>query len=179
MKSSEIKIFETNEGKTLIEVKLEKETVWISQKQMVELFGRDKSVISRHINNIYKEEELEKDSTVAIYATVQTEGIYEKTRPIKHYNLDVIISVGYRVKSKQGIQFRKWATTLIKDYFIKGYVINQEKLKKDNKQLQDVIDNLQHQIHETQTKLTDGLLTIISHYSKSFELLNNYDLVQL
>ena len=113
-KKNEIILFE-NQGVKL-EVNLKDETVWLNLEQMAELFKRDKSVISRHINNIFKEEELVKSSTVAKFATVQNESGRSVTRNIDYYNLDVIISVGYRVKSKEGTKFRIWATKILKDY---------------------------------------------------------------
>ncbi|GHS96389.1 DNA-binding protein [Bacteroidia bacterium] len=108
-----------------LEVRLEDETVWLTQMQMVVLFDRDKSVISRHITNIYKEGELEESATVAKYATVQNEKNRYVERQIEFYNLDMIISVGYRVKSKHGILFRQWATKTLKEYILKGYAVNQ------------------------------------------------------
>jgi hypothetical protein len=108
-----------------LDVMIENETVWLTINQMAYLFNRDKSVISRHISNIYREEELFGDSTVAKFATVQIEGDRTIERDIDYYNLDVIISVGYRVKSKQGVQFRQWASRVLKEYLIRGYVINQ------------------------------------------------------
>ncbi|WP_457561848.1 virulence RhuM family protein, partial [Caminibacter pacificus] len=112
------------DGEIEIETKVENETVWITQKQMCELFGRDKSVISRHIRNIFKSGELDKNSTVAKIATVQKEGDREVIREIEYYNLDVIISVGYRVNSKKATKFRQWATKILKDYILKGYALN-------------------------------------------------------
>ncbi len=126
-KKNEIILFE-NQGVKL-EVNLKDETVWLNLDQMSELFSRDKSVISRHINNIYKEGELEKSSTVANFATVQNESGRMVKRNIDCYNLDVIISVGYRVKSKNGILFRKWASNVLKDYMLKGYAVNQKRLE--------------------------------------------------
>ncbi len=125
MKHSEIKIYKTSEGKTSIEVKLEKETVRLNLNQISELFGRDKSVISRHINNVFKENELRRNSVVANFATTASDG---KKYNVDYFNLDVIISVGYRIKSKRGTQFRIWANQIIKDFLIKGYAINQQKL---------------------------------------------------
>lgn len=121
--SNSIEIYNSG-GKTQIEVKFEKETVWLNLNQISELFGRDKSVISRHLRNVYKEGELEKEATVAKNATVQVEGKREIKRDIEFYNLDAIISVGYRVNSKQGTQFRIWATNKLKEYLIEGYSIN-------------------------------------------------------
>ncbi len=121
MPQSTIKIYQAEDGKTKIDVKLKNDTVWLSLNQLSELFQRDKSVISRHIKNIFNEKELDKKSTVAKFAIVQKEGKREVVREIEHYNLDVIISVGYRVKSKRGVQFRIWANKIIKDYLVKGF----------------------------------------------------------
>lgn len=127
--NSEIILYQTEDGQTKIDVRLEKETVWLSQAQMVELFQTTKQNISLHIKNIYEEGELDEISTVKDYLTVQTEGKREVQRNLKFYNLDVIISVGYRVKSHRGTQFRIWATQLIKEYLVKGFALNDEKLK--------------------------------------------------
>lgn len=113
-----------SEDSTQLEVRIENETVWLSLNQMSDLFGRDKSVISRHVKNIFEEGELDYMSTVAKNATVQNEGGKEVLRQIEFYNLDVIISVGYRVKSKRGTQFRIWANSILKEYLMKGYVLN-------------------------------------------------------
>ena len=125
----EILIYKTEDGLTKIDVKLEDETVWLSLDQMAELFQRDKSTVSRHIKNIFKEGELEKNETVAKFATVQVEGDRQVERNIEYYNLDVIISVGYRVKSLRGTQFRIWATKRLKEYMIKGFTMDDERLK--------------------------------------------------
>ena len=124
MQNSGIKIYKSKDGATEVEVKFENETVWLNLMQLTELFQRDKSVISRHINNIYRENELDRIATVAKYATVQFEGKREVEREIEYFNLDVIISVGYRIKSQRGTQFRIWALKVLKEYLIKGYVIN-------------------------------------------------------
>lgn len=127
---TELVIYESKDGNVKLDVNLENETVWLSLEQMTKLFGRDKSVISRHIKNIFAEGELERNSsTIANFATVQKEGTREVERNIDYYNLDVIISVGYRVKSLEGVRFRKWATALIKEYIIKGYTMDDERLK--------------------------------------------------
>jgi hypothetical protein len=127
--NSEILLYQTEDGQTKIDVRLENETVWLSQTQMVELFQTTKQNISLHIKNIYQEGELDETSTVKDYLTVQTEGKREVQRNLRIYNLDVIISVGYRVKSHRGTQFRIWATQLIKEYLVKGFTLNDEKLK--------------------------------------------------
>jgi len=126
---SQILLYQTEDGHTRIEVQFKGETVWLSLNQMAELFQRDKSVISKHIRNIYDEGELTPDSTVAKFATVQTEGNRSVAREIEFYNLDVIISVGYRVKSHRGTQFRIWATQQLKEYIIKGFVLDDQRLK--------------------------------------------------
>lgn len=122
-------IYQSEDGKIKIDVRFENETVWLSLDQMTTLFGRDKSTISRHIKNVFEEGELPNEATVANFATVQVEGNREVVRNIDYYNLDVIISVGYRVKSQQGTQFRIWATQRLKEYIIKGFTLNDERFK--------------------------------------------------
>lgn len=122
-------IYQSEDGKIKIDVRFERETVWLSLDQMATLFGRDKSTISRHIKNVFEEGELYPQATVANFATVQSEGNREVARNIDYYNLDVIISVGYRVKSQQGTQFRIWATQRLREYIIKGFALNDERFK--------------------------------------------------
>ena len=122
-------IYQSGDGKIKIDVRFEKETVWLSLDRMATLFGRDKSTISRHVKNVFEERELSLEATVANFATVQTEGNREVVRNIDYYNLDVIISVGYRVKSQQGTQFRIWATQRLKEYIVKGFALNDERFK--------------------------------------------------
>ena len=121
---SEIILYKSADNQTEIEVQFEKETVWLSLNQLAQLFGRDKSVISRHLKNIYNSQELDFEATVAKNATVQNEAKREVKRTIEYYNLDAIISVGYRVNSKQGTQFRIWANKVLKEYLLKGYAVN-------------------------------------------------------
>ncbi len=129
MGKSNIIIYTTEDGLSKIETTFDGDTVWLSIDQMAELFQRDKSTISRHIKNIYSEEELVQEATVAYFATVQNEGNRQVERSICYYNLDVIISVGYRVKSKRGTQFRIWATGILKEYMRKGFALDDERLK--------------------------------------------------
>ena len=129
MEKSEVLLYVTEDGTVKLEVTMESETVWLNLNQLCELFQRDKSVISRHIKNIYTEGELEENSTVAFFATVQNEGGRSIERKIAYYNLDVIISVGYRVKSLRGTQFRKWALKVLKEYMIKGFALDDDRLK--------------------------------------------------
>jgi len=125
----EIIMYQTEDGLTKVNVNMYNETVWLSLDQMAELFQRDKSTVSRHIRNIYKEGELKREATVAKFATVQNEGDRQVERNIEYFNLDVIISVGYRVKSIRGTQFRIWANTVLKEYIIKGFAMDDERLK--------------------------------------------------
>lgn len=124
LKSSEVVIFQNDDESVKVEVRHYKETLWLSLNQISSLFERDKSVISRHIKNIYKDEELEKNATVAFFATVQQEGKRNISRQVEYFNLDMIISVGYRVNSKRGTQFRKWSNKILQEYLLKDYVIN-------------------------------------------------------
>ena len=124
--TSAIQIYTTEDWSAHLQVKLENDTVWLTQAQMVQLFQTTKQNVSLHINNIYKEGELEKEATVKEYLIVQNEGLRTVARKVKYYDLDVIISVGYRVKSRRGIQFRRWANKVLKDYLIKGYIINEQ-----------------------------------------------------
>jgi len=126
----EILLYKTDNGGTRIEVRMVGETVWLSLNQMAELFDRDKSVIAKHIKNVFEETELEEKRTAAKFATVQKEGSREISREIEHFNLDVIISVGYRVKSKRGTQFRIWATQRLREYLVKGFTMDDERLKR-------------------------------------------------
>jgi len=180
MKSSEIKIYKTPDGQTSIEVKLEKETVWLSQKQMAELFDKDSDTIGLHLRNIYKSGELDEKSTTEKYSVVQQEGKRNVKRQIKFYNLDAIISVGYRVNSKRGVLFRKWATQLLKDYLIKGYTINQQRLQKQAKQLNELKETIKilgttFKYKELTNDESTGLLKIISDYSYALDILDQYD----
>ena len=180
MKNSEIKIFNTENGSTSIEVKLERETVWLSQRQMAELFEKDSDTIGLHLKNIYKSGELDEISTTEKYSVVRQEGKREVKRLINYYNLDAIISVGYRVNSKRGIIFRKWATKLLKEYLIKGFTINQEKLEKQNKQLLELKETVKILSNVVSNKElsndeSKGLLDIISDYSYALDVLDKYD----
>ena len=125
----EMLVYQTEDGLTKIDVNMQNETVWLSLDQMADLFQRDKSTISRHIKNIFDEGELDRNSTVAKFATVQNEGNRQVERAIDYYNLDVIISVGYRVKSQRGVQFRIWATNILKEYIKKGFAMDDDRLK--------------------------------------------------
>jgi hypothetical protein len=144
--NSEILIYENKQGTITIDVRLQEETVWLTQAQMAQLFGKDKRTISEHIGNIYKEGELDENSTVRKFRTVQQEGNRSVERELEYYNLDVIISVGYRVKSVQGTQFRIWATQRLKEYIVKGFALNDERFKTGNSM--NYFTELQERIRE-------------------------------
>lgn len=167
---NEIIIFEKQDVK--LEVNMKDETVWLSLDQIAKLFDRDKSVISRHIKNAIQEE-LD-NSTVAKFATVQKEGNREVTREIEHYNLDVIISVGYRVKSQNGVIFRKWATKVLKDYMIRGYAVNEKRLEYLEKtvKLIDIAGRIEHELKGTEAQ---DIIKVINNYSNALNLLDDYD----
>ena len=168
---NEIVLFDNQKVK--LEVNLKEDTVWLTQDQMAQLFERDKSVISRHIKNIIKEQELD-NSTVANFATVQKEGNREVLRDLDYYNLDMIISVGYRVKSKNGILFRKWATGVIKEHLLKGYSINQKRLDYLEKTVKiiDIANRIDERLKDSDAK---EILKVIGNYTKALDLLDDYD----
>ncbi len=180
MEKSEIRIYNTEEGQTSIEVKLEGDTVWLSQSQMAELFDKDSDTIGFHLRKIYKSAELDENSTTAKYSVVRQEGTRKVKRQIKYYNLDAIISVGYRVNSRRGVVFRKWATQLLKEYLIKGYAINQKRLEKENQQLNELrktVKILENTVFnkELTNDESRGLLNIIANYSYALDILDQYD----
>lgn len=179
MQRGEIQLYKTENG-TEIQVKLDAETVWLNQKQMAELFEKDSDTISLHLKNIYKEDELSENSTSEFFSVVQTEGKRKVNRNVKFYNLDAILSVGYRVNSKRGTQFRQWATQRLKDYLIQGYALNDKRLTQllhNMQQLERAVSLIQNsaQTQTLQLQEAKGLLDILSHYTKSFVLLNQYD----
>lgn len=180
IKNSEVVVFKPKDGQTEFQVVLdgEHDTVWATEQQIMELFGKARRTIGEHIKNIYEEGELDKESTWREFRQVQKEGDREVSRKVSIYNLDIIISVGYRVKSQVGTEFRKWATQRLKEYLLKGYSINQKLLQTEQQKVETLqleINHLNEELFQTQQTLTDGLLSIISHYSKSFELLDKYD----
>ena len=172
---NEIIIFENQNVK--LEVNLKDETVWLSLEQMAELFDRDRTVITRHINNIFKDEELNKKEVCAKFAHTTKHGSLAdrtQTRELDYYNLDMIISIGYRVKSKNGITFRKWATKVLKDYMLKGYAVNQKRLEYLEKtvKLIDIANRMDERLEGNDAK---EILRVIGGYSKALDLLDDYD----
>ena len=166
----EIIIYESKDHQTLIEVKFDGDTVWLNRHQIALLFDRDIKTIGKHIANIFHEEELIKNVVVAKFATTAAD---TKTYKVEYYNLDVIISVGYRVKSQRGTQFRIWATQRLKQYLVQGYAVNQKRLE----QLQKIVKIIEEsgKTEELQLSEAKGLLDIITNYTQSFILLNQFD----
>lgn len=169
-----IQIYQSSDGQIQLDVSLDQETVWLSLDQMTNLFGRDKSVISRHINNIFKESELVRDSVVAKNATTAADG---KTYQVDYFNLDVIISVGYRIKSQRGVQFRQWATQTLKQHLVNGYTLNQRRLQERGIEFGQAISLLSRTLANQQLVNADGeaVLSVISDYARSWSLLQSYD----
>ena len=183
MNHSELVMYTTSDGLTRIDVTFENETVWLSIEQMAELFQRDKSTISRHIKKIYEEGELIRTSTVANFATVQIEGNREVERNIEYYNLDVIISVGYRVKSQRGVQFRIWATNVLKEYIRKGFAIDDERLKGNGggnywKELLDRIRDIRSSEKVLYRQVLDLYATSVDYNPHSEESIKFFKIVQ-
>ena len=170
-KKNEIILFE-NQGVKL-EVNLKDETVWLNREQLAKLFDRDVKTIGKHINNALNEE-LQDVPTVAKFATVQKEGDRKVTRNIEYYNLDMIVSIGYRVKSNKGIIFRRWANKVLKDYMLKGYAVNQKRLEYLEKtvKLIDIANRIDERLEESDAK---EILKVIGEYSKALDLLDDYD----
>jgi prophage maintenance system killer protein len=178
MTNDQIFIYQTPDGQASIDVKLEADTIWLRQNQIAELFKRDRTVITKHLTNVFKEGELDEKSNV------QKMHIANSDRPITYYSLDVIISVGYRVKSAQGTQFRIWANNVLKQYLIKGYAINEQKLKEQAeqfnslKQTVSLLGNVLKNKELTSDEAT-GLLKVVTDYSYALDILDKYDHQQL
>ena len=167
-KENEIVLFETEDAKVRLTVPIQEDTVWLTQAQMTELFDTSKQNVSLHINNCFKEGELDKDSVVKDFLTTASDGKNYKT---KHYNLDVIISVGYRVKSQRGIEFRRWANKVLKDYIIKGYAINDKRLEA----LQKTVEIQAKMLATAIEGDSDEVLKAVNLYTQALTLLDKYD----
>jgi prophage maintenance system killer protein len=170
--NSSLEIYRS-EGQTQIDVRFENETVWLSLNQISSMFARDKSVVSRHLKNIYSSGELDQNSTVAKNATVQIEGGRQVIRELEFFNLDVIISIGYRVNSKVGTHFRQWATQRLKDYLIKGYAVNQERLSQLQQSFQLIREAaLSEDFSKSQVK---EIIDVLADYAIGLDILDGYD----
>lgn len=172
-----IEIYQSSDGQTQIEVRLAEESVWLNRQQLAELFGRDVKTIGKHIANVFREGELDKSATVANFATVQMEGTRAVERQVEHYNLDVIISVGYRVKSQQGTQFRIWATQRLKELLVQGYTLDKTRFEKNAAELEQALSLIQKaaQSPELSGPAGRGLVDIVSRYTQTFLWLQRYD----
>jgi prophage maintenance system killer protein len=182
VEENKIIIYQTEDGQTQIDVRLENDTVWLTQAQMAELFQTDRTSIVRHINNIYKVDELNRESTCAKIAQVQIEGKREISRTIPYFNLDMIISVGYRVNSKRGIKFRQWANRVLKDYLVKGFAINERIHKEQIGELRQLVGMLGRTIQNQpliSTEETDALFEVVTDYTYALDTLDNYDYERL
>ena len=185
MEQNQIVIYQTEDGQTQIDVRLENETVWLTQAQMAELFEKDRTVITRHINNVFKEGELKKEEVCAKIAHTTRHGAIKGKQQIQEtalYNLDVIISVGYRVKSKRGTAFRIWARNVLKNYLIKGFVIN-ERIRKEQigelRQLVQVVGRTIQNQELPETTESQDLLNVVVDYTYALDTLDNYDYERL
>ncbi len=180
--NDKIIIYQTADGQTAIDVRLENETVWLTQAQMVDLFQTTKQNVSLHVNNVFKEGELDEGSTVKEYLTVQKEGKRNVGRIVKYYNLDVIISVGYRVKSQRGTQFRIWANRVLKDYLVKGYAVNERIHKEQIGELRQLVGMLGRTIQNQpllSTDETNALFNVVTDYAYALDTLDSYDYQRL
>jgi prophage maintenance system killer protein len=161
---SEIQLYETIDGTVTLDVRTDAETVWLSADQLVTLFGRDKSVISRHLRNVFAEAELDRESVVAVFATTAADG---KAYRVAHYNLDVVISVGYRVRSTEGVRFRQWATRVLRRYLIEGAAVNDRRL--------DEIGKIVHVLSRSVDPVMAGVADVLTEYLPSLQTLRDYD----
>jgi hypothetical protein len=182
--TDQIIIYQVSDNDTAIDVQVANETVWLNQRQMADLFGKDTDTISLHIKNIYKEGELDAGATTEESSVVQEERGRKIRRKIKQYNLDVIISVGYRVKSKRGTQFRIWANNILKDYLRKGYAVNERILKEKTEQLEELKKTVAIlggilKTNELTNEEATGLLKVVTDYSYALDILDKYDHQQL
>jgi prophage maintenance system killer protein len=169
----EIVIYQPGEGGGRLEVRLEQDSLWLSLNQIAAVFERDKSVISRHLNNVFREGELDRGSTVAFFATVQDEGGRTVERQVEYFNLDVILSVGYRVNSKRGTQFRIWATQVLRDHLVKGYSVNTKRLKELKQSLKLIGQVLDR--YDVTSDQARALLQVVTDYAFALDLLDDYD----
>lgn len=181
MTEQQVRIFTSQDGQARLEVALEQETVWLSQVQMAELFGKDVRTVNEHVGNVFQEGELEKEPTIRKFRIVRQEGKRQVQREIDHYNLDMIISVGYRVKSQRGVQFRKWATQVLKDHLVQGYTLNQRRLTERGIEFEQAVDLLSRTLTNQGLVSNEGeaVARVISDYARSWSLLQGYDEQQL
>ena len=171
MNNKELVLFTSTDGNVTVDVQLKNDTVWLTQKQISELFDKERSVVTKHINNVFKEQELDEKSNV------QNLHIANSDKPVSVYSLDVIISVGYRVKSKLGVEFRKWANSVLKDYLLKGYALNNNLLDKTHHEYQNLLDLLGKTLANNQLITPQGqsIINLINDYATTWTSLLQYD----
>ncbi len=179
MMQNQIEIYLAKDGQTMIEVMFENDTVWLTNAQLVGLFNSSKANISEHIKHIFQSDELLERSTVRKFRTVQKEGVRFVERDRVHYNLDVVIAVGYRVNSKQGTQFRQWATQRLKEYLVQGYAINEKRLAQKQQEVQTLKDGIRILSRAIEVNIGETKLDWLKHFAKGLELLDDYDHKQL
>ena len=180
--NNQIVLYQSEDGMTQLDVKLEGETVWLNRQQMAELFGRDVKTIGKHINNALKEELNDGISTVAKFATVQKEGSRLVNREVEYYNLDMIISVGYRVKSRRGVEFRRWANGILKQFLINGYAVNERIRQRQIAELRQLVLVVGRTIEQQPVTTTDeshALFDVVVDYTYALDTLDNYDYQRL
>lgn len=178
--NDKIVIYKTEDGQTSVNVRMDGDTVWLSQAQMAELFQKDRTVIGRHINNIYKEHELERETTCANFAHMGKDA--DQTYQTALYNLDVIISVGYRVKSQRGTQFRIWANRVLKDYLVKGYAVNKALTEQRYSELKQLVAVLGRTVKAQEILTSEdalNLVAVVADYTYALDTLDRYDYQQL
>tara|TARA_R110002110_G_scaffold61225_3_gene172031 strand:+ start:1095 stop:2099 length:1005 start_codon:yes stop_codon:yes gene_type:complete len=174
MSEQQIRIFTSSDGEARLEVALDRETVWLNQAQMCELFGRERSVVTKHVRNVFREGELDRETVCAKFAHTAEDG---KSYQVEHYNLDVVISIGYRVKSPRGIQFRQWATRTLRDHLVHGYTLNQRRLEERGIEFEQALDLLSRTLANQGLVSSEGeaVARVISDYARSWSLLQGYD----
>lgn len=177
MTQQQIQIFTSTDGQARMEVALEQDTVWLSQAQMAVLFDKDVRTINEHIGNVFDDEELERAPTIRKFRIVRQEGKRQVQREIEHYNLDVIISVGYRVKSSRGVQFRQWATRVLRQHLVEGYTLNERRLRERGIEFEQAVSLLSRTLANQQLVSAEGqaVLQVIGDYARSWSLLQAYD----
>lgn len=175
--SGKILVYEAADGSVRVDVRLERDTVWLTQRQMSELFESSTDNISLHLKNIFSDNELQESATTEDFSVVQSEGGRRVQRRVKHYNLDAIISVGYRVNSRRGIRFRQWATSTLREHLVRGYTLNRQRLEQNARELESAL-TLVRKTASSEVLTGDqgrGLVDIIARYTQTFLLLQRYD----
>ncbi|HDR1681888.1 TPA: virulence protein RhuM/Fic/DOC family protein, partial [Pasteurella multocida] len=175
--NNQIQLYTSEDGKIALQVSFEQETVWLTQAQMAELFTKDVRTINEHIGNVFSEGELERDPTIRKFRIVRQEGNRQVSREIEHYNLDMIISVGYRVKSKRGVQFRQWATQTLKQFLVQGYAINERRLQEKGIEFSQAVALLSRTLTNQALVNDNGqaVISVVQDYARTWSLLQAYD----